>query len=255
MKIAALFIAACTCAAPAVASSASAQDAAQETPFLPLPEMAPPYLFDPHPLAGTMLRPLIEPAGRTGPEVEPEAGPPPIVVAQQQAATPPAAEPAPAAEPPPAAEPAPAAEPPPAAEQPPAAEEAPAAEPEPAPKPTAAAITVIVENVESAQGTVNVALCDTGLSREGCPYSTEVQAAPGFVEAQFKDIPPGTYAVVAYHDVNNNSEFDKLFGMPREPYALSSEAAKKLVPTFADAALPMKAGANSVVIRLKRLGG
>ena len=57
------------------------------------------------------------------------------------------------------------------------------------------------------------------------------------METEFDDIPPGTYAVVGYHDVNGNNEFDKLFGMPREPYALSSKAADMLVPTFADAAL------------------
>ena len=75
------------------------------------------------------------------------------------------------------------------------------------------------------------------------------------METEFDDIPPGTYAVVGYHDVNGNDQFDKLFGMPREPYALSSKAGDKLVPTFADAALPIKSGENAVIIRLKRLGG
>ncbi len=81
-----------------------------------------------------------------------------------------------------------------------------------------------MENVESDSGTVKVAVCDKGLSREGCPYSHAIPAAKGFVETEFDDIPPGTYAVVGYHDVNNNNQFDKLFGMPREPYALSSRA-------------------------------
>ena len=125
----------------------------------------------------------------------------------------------------------------------------------PAADPNATTVTVIVENVESASGNVNVAVCDKDLSREGCPYVREVPAQQGFVETEFKDIPPGTYAVVGYHDVNGNDTFDKLFGMPREPYALSSKAADKLVPTFADAALTIKSGENAVIIRLKRLGG
>ena len=132
--------------------------------------------------------------------------------------------------------------------------------PEPAPgpptaDPNASTVTVIVENVESAAGNVNVAVCDKDLSREGCPYVREVPAQAGFIETEFKDIPPGTYAVVGYHDVNGNDTFDKLFGMPREPYALSSKAGDKLVPTFADAALTIKSGENAVIIRLKRLGG
>jgi len=121
--------------------------------------------------------------------------------------------------------------------------------------PTTAAISVIVENVETSDGTVNIGLCDKGLSRETCPYDKAVQASAGFIEATFEDIPPGSYAVVAYHDVNGNGQFDRVLGIPREPYALSGQAAKKMVPSFRDAVLPMHTGENAVVIRLKRLGG
>ena len=55
--------------------------------------------------------------------------------------------------------------------------------------------------------------------------------------------------------MNGNDQFDKMMGIPREPYALSSNAGEKLVPTFADAALPIKSGENAIIIRLKRLGG
>jgi uncharacterized protein (DUF2141 family) len=121
--------------------------------------------------------------------------------------------------------------------------------------PTTAAISVIVENVETSDGTVNIGLCDKGLSRETCPYDKAVRASAGFVEATFESIPPGSYAVVAYHDVNGNGQFDRVLGIPREPYALSGQAAKKMVPSFRDAVLPMHTGENAVVIRLKRLGG
>lgn len=118
-----------------------------------------------------------------------------------------------------------------------------------------AVISVIVENVQTDDGTVNIGLCDKGLSRETCPYDKEVRASAGFIEATFQNIPPGSYAVVAYHDVNGNGQFDRLLGIPREPYALSGQAAKKMVPTFSDAVLPIQRGENAVVIRLKRLGG
>jgi uncharacterized protein (DUF2141 family) len=241
MRIAGLLIAGALLGAPAHAQSGPAK-----TPFLPIPDMTPPYLFEPHPLAGTMLKPFEGAPPHTPPEVSPEPGPVPATTASVEpsgAAAPAAPAPQPA-EAPAAAEPVP--EPP---EEPPAA-----ARPPPA-KAKAGVVTVIVENVESAKGTVNVALCNTGLSQQGCPYSKEVAASAGFVETEFDDIPPGQYAVVGYHDVNGNSEFDKLFGMPREPYALSGPAANKLVPTFTDAVLPINAGPNAVVIRLKRLGG
>ena len=118
-----------------------------------------------------------------------------------------------------------------------------------------AEIHVIAENVESGQGEVWLALCDTSLTVEGCPYKKGVPAAGGFVEVTFEDIPPGIYAVVGYHDVNGNNEFDSMLGVPREPYALSGPAGEMLVPTFEDAAVEIKPGPNNVILRLSRLVG
>ena len=39
------------------------------------------------------------------------------------------------------------------------------------------------------------------------------------------DLPPGTYAIAIFQDVNNNNVLDKnLFGIPKEPYAFSNNA-------------------------------
>jgi uncharacterized protein (DUF2141 family) len=141
------------------------------------------------------------------------------------------------------------------ASEPPAVTTDPAQSVAPEPVPTVASVHVVVENVESSRGTVWVALCNIDLSVEGCPYKKGIHAAAGFVEVTFENIPPGIYAVAGYHDVNNNEEFDKLLGVPREPYALSGEAGEMLVPTFDAAALQMNAGNNDVIIRMKRLGG
>jgi uncharacterized protein (DUF2141 family) len=238
-------VAALVFAASAFAAPVKAQEAAGMA-FLPIPEDPPAYLFAPGLLSGSMLKPFAGPTPPTGADIAPEPGPEPTVVAR----TLPEAF-APATPSPPAAAAAEAA----VVEEPAAQALAPPAAVDPLLVPLSGTVTVIVENVESASGTINVAVCDKGLSREGCPYSREIPAAQGFVEAEFNDIPPGNYAVVGYHDVNGNNEFDKLFGMPREPYALSSHAAEKLVPTFEDAALPINAGPNAVIIRMKRLGG
>ena len=236
-----------------VVGTAHAQATAARVEFLPMQNTMPGILFDPAPLSGTMLRPLSE--------AQPDAPPPGETAASPEAVAQAQTEPAPAAVP---AEAEPAPEP--AAEAPvelvpePPVEEAavePAHEPAPA-KPAereSTTVTVIVEGVESNRGIVNVALCDKGLSREGCPYTTSTAAAPGFVETRFQDVPPGVYAVVGYHDVNGNDEFDKMLGVPREPYALSNKAGDMLVPGFDDAALNIKKGDNTVIIRMQRLGG
>jgi uncharacterized protein (DUF2141 family) len=125
----------------------------------------------------------------------------------------------------------------------------------PAPvSPTTATVDVVVENVEVDRGKVWLALCSTALSIDGCPYKESVPATAAFVEAKFENIPPGAYAVAAYQDLNDNGVFDKILGVPREPYALSGAAANELVPRFRDAALEMHVGDNNVVIHLKRLG-
>lgn len=242
-----------------VVGAAQAQTNPARIDLLPIANPPPAIMFDPSPLSGTMLGPLrgteTLPVARS---VDPAAGAAGAAVAQAQAAVPEVgAEPAAAAAPLPAA---------PATQDPafgatlPESPAQAAIDPEPAPpppppEPTSGSVTVIVEGVESSDGIVNVALCDKSLSREGCPYATSTTAVAGFVETTFPDVPPGTYAVVGYHDVNKNDEFDKMLGVPREPYALSNKAGDKMVPTFADAALKIKKGENTVIIRLQRLLG
>jgi uncharacterized protein (DUF2141 family) len=237
--------------------AAAAQAAEVGAQLHPMPTKLPLVFFSPDSLAGTMLKPLAEPEAGTAAidavepprdtnqqQGEPAAGP----LAQSSAGTG-TEEPAGAA-----ADPAETA----AIEEPPAVPlptDAPAEEAEAA-TPSESEVTtvhIIVENVESSSGRVNVAVCNTSLSEEGCPYHTSVPASAGFVEAEL-EVPPGRYAVVGYHDVNNNDQFDKFLGVPREPYALSGKAAESLVPAFDDAAMKINQGANYVIIRMKRLG-
>lgn len=225
---------------------AAAHAQSGESDLLPMPNTLPLVFFAPDSLAGTMLRPLEEPAEEApgdGPEARAavetlaQAGP-----AQTTEPAVPPTEPAPEPQTDPEPDAATLVEPPPAT-----AEPAPAA-------PTVTTVHVIVENVESNRGTVNVAVCDTDLTPEGCPYKTSAPASQGFVEVVFDDVPPGSYAVVGYHDVNDNDEFDRFLSMPREPYALSGAAANLLIPDFSDAMLKINQGENYVIIRMKRLG-
>ncbi len=259
MRFAAIFL-----IGMATVATADAQTGPARSGFLPIRNTLPALLFAPDPLAGTLLRPLIGPTpdSTAFAEVVPEPALMPVAVAPDPLPVGAAGEPAIPPTPSPDAEPLPAvpAPLPDVAEPLPDAAGAPVLEPVPdappaAVEPPATTVTVIVENVESDSGSVNVAICDKALSREGCPYIHEVPAAQGFVETEFEDIPPGSYAIVGYHDVNGNDLFDKILGVPREPYALSNNAGDKLVPTFADAALPIRSGENAVIIRLRRLGG
>jgi uncharacterized protein (DUF2141 family) len=227
-------------------ATAHAQSEAPRVDFLPIPKTLPLVFFAPDSLAGEMLRPLDEPENGAelalatekpaeeepaAPEMTASVGTDTVAQADTEPQSEPAAEESASLD----------------------AEEAQEPAPEPA-QPDTAIVHIIVENVESNSGTVNVAVCDTGLSEDGCPYHTSVPASQGFVEAVIDNVPPGAYAVVGYHDVNNNERFDKFLAMPREPYALSGKAAEVLVPDFEDAQLSINSGENFVIIRMKRLG-
>lgn len=116
----------------------------------------------------------------------------------------------------------------------------------------AASVTVVVENVESNKGIVNVALCDKDLSHEGCPVYLEGKAVAGSMTFTFDNVSPGPWAAVAYQDENENGDFDKLLGVPREPYAISNGAAENMIPRLKDAITKVSDGPNEVHIKLGR---
>jgi uncharacterized protein (DUF2141 family) len=105
----------------------------------------------------------------------------------------------------------------------------------------AARLTVTIDGTRSADGYLYVALFS---QPDGFPdgnYSarhTKVKAATETLTAVFDDLAPGTYAVGAYHDENNNGRLDTDFiGYPREGYALSNGVRAALSrPRFTDAA-------------------
>ena len=128
-------------------------------------------------------------------------------------------------------------------------QEQPAAEPPPITE-----IKVVVDNVQSSEGTVVVGLCDKDLSQAGCPYHEMVPASKGSIETAFKNIPPGRYAVAAFHDENDNQDLDRSGMIPKEPFALSNGASEKMVPTFQDAVMNIPKGETTVTLRLHLFG-
>ncbi|MEQ1570722.1 MAG: DUF2141 domain-containing protein [Myxococcota bacterium] len=64
---------------------------------------------------------------------------------------------------------------------------------------------------------------------------------------------PGQYAVAFFHDADGDGAFDKsLLGLPREGFGFSRDAPTGLTgPSFADAALWVRASAVSVVARAR----
>lgn len=76
-----------------------------------------------------------------------------------------------------------------------------------------------------------------------------IPAAKGDAEMVFTNLKPGRYAIMAYHDGNNNEKLDLRFGMfPTEGYGLSNNPKVMGPPKFADSAFDVGGNATSVNI-------
>lgn len=98
------------------------------------------------------------------------------------------------------------------------------------------ALDITVEGVRDDQGTVRAAIYnkpDTFPKEAKAMARVSVLAKTGSVLLQFTDLPAGKYAVMLYHDENNDGQMDKRFGMiPMEGYGLSNNVRPIGKPTF-----------------------
>ena len=118
----------------------------------------------------------------------------------------------------------------------------------------AADLAVTIENVDSASGNVRIGLFASAKAFPGKPDRGEtVAAVPGAVTVVFRDLPPGTYAVSAYHDLNDNNKLDTGFlGRPTEPLGFSRDARVRMgPPAFDDAVFAVDSAAARIAVRLR----
>lgn len=115
-------------------------------------------------------------------------------------------------------------------------------------------VDVTVEN-PAAGGTLRLALCPNASAydtEKGCRVAQEAVRSSR-VSIMFPDIPEGRYAIKAFHDVNDSGALDtNWMGIPNEPYGFSNDARGTFgPPSFEDAAITVKAGANHTSFRTK----
>jgi uncharacterized protein (DUF2141 family) len=120
----------------------------------------------------------------------------------------------------------------------------------------AARIIVTVSGLNSATGGVYVGLYATPskfLNGTQVDAMRKVRAGTGPITVVFDNLPPGTYAVGAYHDKNNNDHLDTDFvGLPTEGYALSNGVrAVMSKPTFQQAAFSVGAEDKPVALHIR----
>ncbi len=122
----------------------------------------------------------------------------------------------------------------------------------------AADLEVQIPNLRSSEGSVRVALHPRGATvkfpnEAGAIAGAFRQAAVGSTRFVFTDLPPGDYAVAAFHDRNGDGKLTKnILGIPTEPYGFSNNVYGFMGPAgFEKAAVTVSADSDRLSITVR----
>jgi len=123
----------------------------------------------------------------------------------------------------------------------------------------AGTLTVRVTNVRNDKGVVHLDVCrEAHFLKEDCKWSGDAPAHPGETVVTVHDLPPGTYAVQAFHDENQNKKVDRaLFGtIPKEGIGFSRDAPIHLSPPkWSDAEFAFDGEPMTITLRMRYMLG
>ena len=107
-----------------------------------------------------------------------------------------------------------------------------------APIANASDLTINIEGIKDAGGTINLGLFDEATyNGDGAVNGANLIVEGDTVTVTFDGLEPGEYAVRLFHDVNDDGEMNtNPFGMPTEPYAFSNDARGRFGPAKWEAA-------------------
>lgn len=88
-------------------------------------------------------------------------------------------------------------------------------------KPTT--ITVNVDDLSSDEGCLLIGIYTEKIFMKSTPkYTVKGYIKNGSTTVTFDNVPPGTYAISGFHDLNGNNKMDfEPTGIPGEPYGIS----------------------------------
>jgi uncharacterized protein (DUF2141 family) len=116
-------------------------------------------------------------------------------------------------------------------------------------------LTVQIDGLRSGEGQVMVAIFSQDLNFPDGDYADEWVKKParaGAVTVEFGGLPPGPYAIGAFHDENGNGKLDtSVIGWPKERYALSNDVRLSFHrPRFDECAFPIRPGEQRVTLHM-----
>lgn len=119
----------------------------------------------------------------------------------------------------------------------------------------AAELTVVLSDVRAQTGLIKVALVDSQAAWDGQAAPVQATGAPpsgGQATFVFKDLKPGSYAVLITHDENGNGQLDtNAMGMPLEGYGFSNNPRVMRKPTWDEARFDLAGAADRIDVSLR----
>jgi len=119
-----------------------------------------------------------------------------------------------------------------------------------------AILVVHVEGISPKGGTLRLGLYDEARypDDDSAPVaSADVKAEIGDNVITLTNIPPGTYAIQSFQDINSNNKMDtSWFGLPLEPFGFSRDAQPRFSkPRFSAVKFDVVAGMNVQTLHLQ----
>ena len=121
---------------------------------------------------------------------------------------------------------------------------------------TGATVVIHVQDVSPKGGTLRLGLYDQARypDDDATPVaSADVHADMGETVITLNNVPPGTYAIETFQDVNSNHKMDTSWlGLPQEPFGFSRDAQPHLSkPSFGRVKFEVIQGLNVQVLHLQ----
>ena len=116
-------------------------------------------------------------------------------------------------------------------------------------------LTITVAGVRNSTGDVLVAVCsERNFLKEHCEYNGKVKAVQGAVSVTL-EVPPGVWAVQAYHDEDQNGEVTlNALGIPKEGLGFSNDAPFRFTaPSWRDAEFRVGPQGGQIRLNLRYL--
>ena len=93
---------------------------------------------------------------------------------------------------------------------------------------------------------------NSGTASEAATRSLKLEIKDGTAIATLGGIPPGQYAIKAFHDLNGDAKLNtNLFGIPTEPVGFSNDAPVRMhAPSWKETMFVVHTGENAISIHL-----